>query len=138
MKLTAKLHDAIARFVRTFNAAAVPMLAAALILAQHGHVAITDLNKLALGLIVAVVAGGSGFILELFNFTATTPFWKAVVQVGQTFGAGLGTLVVSNLTIAQGVATVHFLVALGASSLISGLLVLVRANSEAKGTVETK
>lgn len=134
MKLSARLHDAIARFVRTFEATAAPVLAAALILAQSGHVAITDLNKLALGLIVAVIAGGSGFVLALFDVVATTPFWKAVVQAGQTFGAGLGTLVVSNLTIAQGIAVAHFIVALAASSVISGLIVLFRANSEAKGT----
>lgn len=134
MKITARLHDAIARFVRTFEATAVPILAAALLLAQSGHVTVTDLNKLALGLIVALVAGGSGFVLELFNVVAATPFWKAVVQAGQTFGAGLGTLVVSNLTIADGIAVAHFLVALAGSSVISGLIVYFRANSESKGT----
>lgn len=130
--MSSNVHAALARALRTFEAAAVPVLGLALVMFQSGHIGISDATKVGLALAAAVIAGASAFFLQLGSVVAKTPIGKAATQVAQTFGVGVGVLVVANLTIADGIALAHALIYLAGSSIVSGLIVLVRSNSEAK------
>jgi hypothetical protein len=125
-----------ARAVRTFNVAIGPVLVAVAVLVTRDgvrNVDVADLVPVALGVIAAAIAGASAYILAASDHAAQTKVGRAVYQFLQVFGAGLGTLVVVDLT---GTAAVDFVFAAATFAVlgaVSALQVLVQVDAEAEG-----
>lgn len=122
-----------ARAVRTFNVAVGPVLVAvAVLVTKNGieGIRLLDLAPVALGVIAAAIAGASAYILAASDHAAQTKVGRAIYQFLQVFGAGLGTLVVVDLT---GAAAVDFLFAAATFAVlgvVSALQVLTQVDAE--------